>query len=258
MSTASHENYLNIYYRGGCLLKLTKDPANSGVYLPSFDSNYLHGIQTTLSVCDCIDDNETVHGWASAIPELKRCMDRFFYRHPKNEREFAQNFVRENNRTKIIAPGPDYFICDVEYNFTVHGAKGQFDAVAVRWDSTSIARKKPRGLRLALIEFKFGDGALSGKAGIEKHISDAEKFLAGRDQAGDMRHVHHKIRADRVRDPAERAEVDLAGIGGPPGDDDPRLVLVRKRLHLIDVDALVGFENHGGRTFLGAAARPLF
>jgi len=191
------ENYLNIYYRGGCLLKLTKDPANSGVYLPSFDSNYLHGIQTTLSVCDCIDDNETVHGWASAIPELKRCMDRFFYRHPKNEREFAQNFVRENNRTKIIAPGPDYFICDVEYNFTVHGAKGQFDAVAVRWDSTSIARKKPRGLRLALIEFKFGDGALSGKAGIEKHISDAEKFLAGRDQAGfreEMRIVFNQKR----------------------------------------------------------------
>ena len=171
------EDYLNIYYRGGSLIKLSRDPENSEVYLAVFDDNYCRRIQTNLALTDCIDDNETVHAWAAAIPEMKRCMDRFFYRHPKNEREFAQNFVRENNRTKIITPGPDYFICDVEYNFTVPGAKGQFDAIAVRWDSTAIARKKAQGLRLALIEFKFGDGALAGKAGIEKHIADAEKFL---------------------------------------------------------------------------------
>lgn len=177
------ENYVNIYYRGGCLLKLSA-VANAAMYLADFDSNYLMGEEQPLIQYECIEDEKSLYAWIALIPELKKCMDRFFYQHPKNEREFAQNFVRENNRTKIIAPGPDYFICDVEYNFTVPGGKGQFDAVAVRWDSTSTARKKPSGLSLALIEVKFGDGALAGKAGIQKHITDAEKFLGNYDQAG--------------------------------------------------------------------------
>ncbi|MDO8804008.1 MAG: hypothetical protein Q7R35_06240 [Elusimicrobiota bacterium] len=177
------DNYLNIYYRGGSILKLTK-VGNTAIYLTDFDANYLYEEEQPLIRHKCIEDEKSLYGWISLLPGLKRCMDKFFHRHPKNEREFAQNFVRENNRTKIIVPGPDYFICDVEYSFTVPGAKGQFDAVAVKWDSTAVARKNPRGLRLALIELKFGDGALAGKAGIEKHITDAEKFLANYDQSG--------------------------------------------------------------------------
>ena len=41
-------------------------------------------------------------------------------------------------------------------------------------------------------------------------------------------------------DRAEPGEVDVARIGGAAGDNDTRLVLKRKRLDLIDVDALIG------------------
>ena len=74
-------------------------------------------------------------------------------------------------------------------------------------------------------------------------VRKRRRMQAGRDQTGDMRHVDHETGADRIGDPAEGGKVDLPGIGGAAGDDDPGLVLERKRLDLIDVDALIGLTQ---------------
>ena len=100
-------------------------------------------------------------------------MDLWFGRHPKDEREFQQLMLRENNFGNS-AKGTDYFICDVEYaNHT-----GRFDLIAVKWPSTSAHRKNNRNLRLAFIEMKYLDNALTGSAGLCKHIDDINIFLS--------------------------------------------------------------------------------
>ena len=110
--------------------------------------------------------------WLDKIPLLKNEMDLWFGKNPKNEREFQQLLVRENN-FKGAAKGTDYYISDIEYANT----EGRFDLIAVYWPSSSSERKDNKNVGLALIEMKYLDGALRGKAGIIEHIQDMKNYL---------------------------------------------------------------------------------
>ena len=65
------------------------------------------------------------------------------------------------------------------------------------------------------------------------------RMRAAGDEASEMRHVDHQVSADFVGDGAQPREVDHARISRAAGDDDPRLVLPRQPLELVDVDALI-------------------
>lgn len=158
-------DYVNVYYRGGSLFRICK--ASSGFEI-AFDENYLKG-GPSLPLPAASD----LPGWQALIPTLKDRMDLWFGAHPKLEREYQQQVVRDNN-----FPGEnstDYFICDIEYD----NRKGaRFDLLGVRWPSTNTARQNGRDLRLAFIEMKVGDGAIGGSAGLVKHLEDFIAFLS--------------------------------------------------------------------------------
>lgn len=162
------EDYLNIYYRGGNLLKL--DRARAG-YAASFCAKYFKGgVQPSLpSPSICNPDDVAV--WLTVFPTLKQAIDVF----PKEpaEREVQQIIVRDNN-FGAIARSTDYYICDIEYA----SDHGRFDIVAVRWPSMSPERKNQLGRRLVLAEVKYGDGALEGDAGLHSHVEDVNSHLA--------------------------------------------------------------------------------
>jgi hypothetical protein len=104
-------------------------------------------------------------------------MDLWFGKHPKDEREFQQLIVRENNIGKC-ARKTDYFICDIEYA----NANGRFDLIAAYWPSKGSERKKTDNIRLAFIEMKYADGALRGDSGLNDHIQGMAAFLADPDR----------------------------------------------------------------------------
>ena len=67
-------------------------------------------------------------------------------------------------------------------------------------------------------------------------------------ETGDVRHVDHQVRADTVRDVPETLPVNNPRIGRESRDNQLRLVLIGKRLHLVVVDkACFGDETvlHG-------------
>jgi hypothetical protein len=101
-------------------------------------------------------------------------MDLWFYEHPKSEREYQQIIYRDNNNGSI-ASDTDYFIADIEYANTDNNSR--FDLVGIKWPSTAVSRKNPASPTLAIMEFKYGDGALSGKSGITKHFEDIQNFF---------------------------------------------------------------------------------
>jgi hypothetical protein len=166
------EEYINIYYRGGSLLRVSAEPFR---YAASFDPNYARGDGSILSAkpAESLRNSEDVANWLGFFPMLKHAMDLFFGQNLKEEREAEQNILRQNN----FGGGglkTDYFICDMEYA----NKYGQFDLVAVNWPSKSAVRKIATGRRLVIVEAKFGEGALDGDSGLHAHINDINEFLS--------------------------------------------------------------------------------
>ncbi len=159
-------SYVNIYYRGGNLLKVSARPA--GGYSATFDANYNQSGHALPQFPFLIDAALDAQALADAISALKYTMDHYLAVHPKSEREFQQLVARENNYSPI-SNETEYFIVDIE----VAGAltKARFDMLGVRWLRNE--RKKQDCLVPVLIEMKYGKDALGGESGLQKHLDDA-------------------------------------------------------------------------------------
>jgi hypothetical protein len=166
------DDYINIYYRGGNMLRISEKPSG---YSAAFDIKYCDHKKIGVKFKQQILGAKTVLEYVKLIPFLKAEMDLYFYEHPKMEREIQQHILRENNSTSL-AKDTDYFIADIEYANMQNGSR--FDMLAVKWLSTSPARKISTGLGLAFIEVKYGDNAMMGMAGLKKHFEDMESFLS--------------------------------------------------------------------------------
>ena len=160
------ENYINIYYRGGNILRVNNKKLSFKFH---FEKKYL--TKHPFILATTIDTYKTHNDWNNYFPLAKQALDYYFTRDKKQEREFQQLVVRENNNSSI-ANGTDYFIIDIEYN---NHANARFDFIAIEWPSISSHRKLSKSSphpKLVVIEMKYGDNAFNGKSGIHKHISD--------------------------------------------------------------------------------------
>ena len=161
------EGRANIYYRGGSLFCIER---SGDGYTLTFDTKYC-------TVCDeGMEKKPSVRAAVGLIPLYKHAMDVWFAKNRKYEREFQQLVVRENNRHGAISHASDYYIVDIEYAYNVNVSdkktQARFDMIAVKWLSKSNERQNPSAPTLAIIEMKYGDGALGGSAGLKKHLED--------------------------------------------------------------------------------------
>jgi hypothetical protein len=180
------DNYINLYYRGGNLFRLSAVPKDQS-YKGHFDTKYFKSapkwLTSTLPSAQ-ISTTANIIEWIHCFPSLKQAID-FYQGTEKNqeEREFQQLILRDNNFSPVTARSSDYFICDIEYS----NPCGRFDMIAVHWPSTSAIRKKRNNRRLVLIEVKCGDHSLTGTAGLHCHINDMNKFLANPDAISNLK-----------------------------------------------------------------------
>ncbi|MDU0460588.1 MAG: hypothetical protein RW306_17810 [Geobacteraceae bacterium] len=164
------KDYVNIYYRGGNILKLEK--VGDGAYKSFFDSQYNKNGESIPDLPHNIKNQDDSKKWVVAFQSLKLVMDFYFSQKAKPEREFQQLAARENNDS-TISNESEYFIADIEFADTELGAK--FDMLGVKWLANQ--RKNGSNCKAALIEMKYGDGALEGSAGIIKHLKDMTALI---------------------------------------------------------------------------------
>ena len=176
---AIRENYINVYYRGGNFLKLTEQC--KGAYYSFFDEKYNIAQQDCPDSPNTITSQDDAKKWLVSFPARKSIMDDFFAEHPKPEREFQQLVARENNNSGISNES-EYFISDIE--FADSGLGARFDLLAIRWLASQ--RKDGSQCRAALMEMKYGDGAIGGKAGMLKHLQDIGALISNRDLYADL------------------------------------------------------------------------
>lgn len=178
---------VNIYYRGGSVFKITENKNKKEKIRKPFI------LECSETYCNAggmqLDPKPDVTEAVAKLPMYKQGIDWTFSKKHSYEREFQQVIARENNNHGNLSRGTDYYIADIEYVDSVqdvNAEKGKrnfrFDMVALKWLSTGAARKDSTKVSPALIEVKYGDGALKGDAGIPKHLEDFSAFLGDKDK----------------------------------------------------------------------------
>lgn len=136
--------YINIYYRGGNLLRITQKKAGYSFY---FDSKYCLNKENEMNHHTFKNlDNKQPGVYEANFDLMMNEMDDWFQFHPKAEREFQHNLLKT-----------DFNIIDIEYQIKNN----------CRLDMLFYRENK-----LIIVENKFGNGAVGGNAGIAKHYHD--------------------------------------------------------------------------------------
>lgn len=170
-----------IYYRGGALFSISSNEDNSYSIL------YNKAYWGKKKIHEELVENPSIEDAKKYIAFYKHQMD---YHRANAERDLEkqgqQQLILENNiwggrnledlSDKKPNPTGDYFIIDMEYAYKGDDIDARFDAIALKWPSLGPARKNGQQLGISFLELKYYDGAMGGKSGIDKHISDFIKF----------------------------------------------------------------------------------
>lgn len=156
-------DYLSIYYRGGCISKLTYNEQQNQ-YVDYFDSNY-DSEEKVNATSIVIKSTEECKLLVETIQLRKKIMDAYFASIPKMERQYQQIIEWENNRDI----SSNYTITDIEYQ----------KAKDFRFDLIAVHRKRQKdyqNLNLSIIELKYGDKSIDKDSGVYQHYIDVSNM----------------------------------------------------------------------------------
>lgn len=133
------ESYINIYFKGNSLLKLT-EVGSPPRYKAEIHKKFLEGISIPLDFTENI-----VHQFVTSIPFIKENIIKYGQR--SIELEYEQMIIRANNYE--LRNNTEYFIVDRQYTVK----EGRFDLTGIHWGMHG--RQRNRKASVCLMEIKF-------------------------------------------------------------------------------------------------------
>ena len=148
LSLEIRSGYINIYYKGGNLLKITQKRNGYSFF---FDAKYCkHRNDRNFDLLNSLPSSDAAT-YQEYFPIMMQEMDCWFEEHPKPERDY-QHQLLVNNRE----------IVDIEYQI---GRRMRLDMLLYT------------NGKLLIVENKYGTGAIGGKAGVAEHYKDICEVL---------------------------------------------------------------------------------
>lgn len=155
-------NYLNLYYNCDSIAKITY---TNGSISCEIDKYYIDGKHYKTG------KEKRCRVEAIQIIELYENIKKHSNTKPTPEKKVQSKLVLLNNGNKESK----WFCIDIEYVKQFNNIKEKKEAdFNGRFDIIALSKVKPH--RVALIELKYGSGAIGGNSGIYKHVEDFSKF----------------------------------------------------------------------------------
>ena len=198
------DGYICLYYNCDCIAKI--EPAET--LTAKIHNYYTDGRHPELT------DEQMV----ALFPLIKEKSDA----RCKNEKQCQQRLFIQNNNSV----SSKWFCVDVEFTKSLKGKKNAEDW---RFDIIAISKTKPH--KVALVELKYGAGALAEPAGIRTHIKDFYSFHNLRETDG---FCFHELKNEVV---SMIEKLRLLGVAVP---DD---------LHAVDVESMADKPEYYFITF---------
>lgn len=158
-------NYLSIYHNCDCIAKV--EYKNKKI-ICSLDRYYIDGISRGSKDKDKTfkTNSEYIKENYSSIKEKSK--DKATTNEKKAQ---AELYIKNNNNLNS-----NWCCIDIEYVKAFNNIEEKKAAnLNARFDIIAISKSKPH--KVALIELKYGSGAISGASGIYKHVKDFSKFI---------------------------------------------------------------------------------
>ena len=147
LSLEIRNGYINIYYKGGNLLKITQKRTGYSFF---FDAKYCrHKDGNNFDLLNNLPDD--AQSYKKHFSLMMQEMDQWFEEHSKPERDYQHQLL-------VINPE----IVDIEYQI---GRRMRLDMLMFFEG------------RLLIVENKYGTGAIGGKAGVAEHYKDICEIL---------------------------------------------------------------------------------
>jgi len=154
-------DYLNLYYDCDSIAKITYLQRDEKISC-EISTYYLGRKEGDKSRCK-IEQNKIYEQYEEIKNRIKN--------KATNEKKAQSKLVLLNNNNKES----NWYCIDVEYvKSFINKALKEEEKFNARFDIIALSKNKPH--RVALIELKYGSGAIGGKSGIYKHVKDFSNF----------------------------------------------------------------------------------
>lgn len=154
---AIRDGYINIYYMGGNLLRITQKQNGYSFY---FDAKYClnKDDDKNYELLNSLDSN-SVQDYIDNFELMMKEMESWLEAHPKKERIYQHELLANNKN-----------VIDIEYATPKSKLTGI--KLNMRLDMLMVDNDK-----LIIVENKYGTGAVTGSAGVSKHYEDICNLL---------------------------------------------------------------------------------